>query len=70
MYRTNTITYVNIGLNHGYHHNIQPLRYNNQFLARIILIIYYMCLYVFVYDYLSLCVFDLGLVDFWPRRVF
>jgi len=31
---------------------------NNPFFARIILIIYYICLYVFMCDYLSLCVFN------------
>ena len=34
---------------------------NNQFLVRIILII---LLYVFIYAYLLMCVFDLGLMDF------
>jgi len=37
---------------------------NNPFLAIIILIIYYRCLCVFICAYLSLCVFNLGLVDF------
>jgi len=42
---------------------------NNPFLVRIILFII-MYLYVFICAYLFLCVFDLGLVDFWPRRLF
>jgi len=37
---------------------------NSLFFARIILIIYYICLCVFTCAYLSLCVFNLGLVDF------
>ena len=41
---------------------------NNPFFARIILFIYYVCLYVLVCDYLSLGVFYLGLVDFGLRR--
>jgi len=40
------------------------------FYARIILIIYYMCLYALVCDYLFLCVFYSRLVDFGLRRVF
>jgi len=43
---------------------------NNPFLARIILYIYCMYLCVFICAYLSLYVFDLGSVDFWPRRVY
>jgi len=43
---------------------------NNLFFARIILIIYYVCLYALVCEYLYMCVFYLGLVDFWHRRVF
>jgi hypothetical protein len=43
---------------------------NNPIFARIIIIIYYVCLYLLVCDYLPLCVFNSGLVDFWPRRVF
>jgi hypothetical protein len=42
---------------------------NNPFFARFILIIYYTCLYALVCDYLPLCVFYLGLVDFWPRSL-
>ena len=42
---------------------------NNIFFARIILVIYYMCLYVLVCDYLPLCVYYLGLVDFLSRMV-
>jgi cell division protein FtsW (lipid II flippase) len=40
------------------------------FFAIIILIVYYMCLYALVCDYLSLCVLYLELVDFWLKRVF
>ena len=43
---------------------------NNPIFARIILINYCVCLYMLVCDYLSLCVFYLGLVDFDLRRVF
>ena len=43
---------------------------NNPFFARIILIIYYVCLYVLVCDYLSLYVFYSELVNFGFRRVF
>ena len=43
---------------------------NSLFFARIILIVYYMCIYVFMCDQLSLCVFYLGLVDFGLRKVF
>ncbi|RHN51637.1 hypothetical protein MtrunA17_Chr6g0470921 [Medicago truncatula] len=43
--------------------------FNNMFFSRIILVIYYMCLYVLLCDYLPLCVYYLGLVDFWSRIV-
>jgi hypothetical protein len=39
------------------------LQCNSLFVAKIILNIYSMCLYVFM------CVFNLGLVVFWPRRL-
>ena len=41
-----------------------------RFFPRFIIIIYYEYLYVFVCDYLSLCVFYPGLVDFGLTRVF
>jgi len=43
---------------------------NSLFFTRIILIIYYVCLYALVCYYLSMCVFYSGLVDFGLRRVF
>lgn len=43
--------------------------FNNMFFSRIILVIYYMCLYVLLCDYLPLCVYYLGLVDFCSRIV-
>jgi hypothetical protein len=49
---------------------IQRSNLINPIFARIILIIYYVCLHVLVCDYLSLCVFYSGLVDFGLRRVF
>jgi len=45
-------------------------RCNNPIFDKIILIIYHVCLYVLVCDYLSLCIFYSGLVDFGSRRVF
>jgi len=43
---------------------------NYPFLDIIILIIYYMYLCGLIFAYLLMCVFDLGLVNFWPIRVF
>ena len=41
---------------------------NSQFFVRIILVIYYVCLYVFICDYLSLCVFFFEISGLWLKK--